>query len=223
MDRTGNFRRRAWRLFALATLVVVGLGGCASYGYGDGGYYSSRPSVGYYGSYGNYGYSGYGYGGYGYGYGNSGSYPYGYSGYGVPYGSYSGYYGYPYRNYHRPRVVRPRPPVTPPPGGYEGRNDQPAWRDRDGRYVRQGSHPLRPPHNDASRPAVPSRPLPVGGVEGPPRERPSAPPRMERPDRVDRGPRPERSERPARSGGAERPAMRERDSRERDARPELTP
>ena len=71
------------------------MGGCATYGYSDGGYYYGQPGVRYYGgaSYGDYPY------GYGY-YDRYGS-PYGYGGYGYPYYGY-GYYGYPYYYTRRP-------------------------------------------------------------------------------------------------------------------------
>lgn len=216
-------RWRRLRLVAMAGLVVA-LGGCATYGdYGYGGGYYGRPSVGYYGSYGRgHGYD-YGYGGYG-GYSRYG-HPYGYGGsryyYGDPYGYYSGYYGYPYRYRHpRPPVHPTYPPIDRP--ALEGRNDQPAWRDRDGRYVRSGSHPMRPPRIGTPPPS-PSQPSPIAGVDGPGEMRP---PRMERPIRIDRPERGEgmRMERPERAERLriDRPA-RERIGRERDAGPELTP
>ena len=130
------------RKFLLPALCVGLLGGCASYGYSDNGYYYGRPSA--YGSVG-YGSGGGYYGGVGYGS------PYGYSGYnyGYPYGygGYGGYYGggYPYY-YRRPVVVVPR-------GHYHGDGHNHGGND----HVGNNGGNAVPPWRDLSRRAKPDR------------------------------------------------------------------
>ena len=147
------------RMFAVATVALAALGGCATYDYVDGsapgGYYSGQPRVEYYGGYG-YPYGGYGsYGGYGY-YG----YPYGY--YRPPYGYYPPYY----HGHHHPRP-NPWPgggtvPPSHPPVGQRPDSGRAPWRDLD-RVVEQN----RPPRQIAPQ----ARPVPQ--VTAPPRSRPA--------------------------------------------------
>lgn len=146
------------RLFAVATVALAALGGCATYDYASGsapgGYYSSSPQVEYYGSYG-YGYPYGGYGGYGY-YG----YPYGYYGYPNGYGHYR-----PPHHGHYPRPPRPRPggdgngppPVTGQPG-----KDRAPWRDLE-RLGQRGEQPRQagPRTQQAPRVSAPPRSAPA--------------------------------------------------------------
>jgi len=136
------------KLRLLTTLLAAAaLSGCATYdtagGSGPGGYYHGRPSVDYYGPYGNaYGYPSYGYPGYGsysrYGYG-----PRYYGAYGGYYGGYGGYYNHPHR-YYRPHY--PRPPRADHDDDHGDRGDRPApWRRPDGRYQDTGQV-MVPPH-----------------------------------------------------------------------------
>lgn len=119
-----------------AVFAAAALSGCATYDYigggAPGGYYYGRPSVEYYGPYGE----SYGYGYYGY-------YPYSYYGY---YGYYP-YYYYPYylyRPYRPPRPpLPPRPPRPPLPPNQN--YDQPPS---------QGARPATAP----SRSGVPQAP-----------------------------------------------------------------
>lgn len=136
-----------------ASVMLVGLAGCATYGYsgGNAGYYRGTPSVqyrypaGYY----NYGSPGWG----------SPYYGPGVGGYGSPYYYGGGYYGggvyYGGGHYNRPHN-RPPPPRPRPGGDYHGHRPPPNQGDR--------------PPNQGGRP--PDRPPP----SGPRPPRPSAPP-----------------------------------------------
>jgi hypothetical protein len=175
------------RKILISALCAVVLGGCASYGYSDGGYYYGRPSVyggvGYGHSY-PYGYGSSYYGGVGYGY------PYRYA---DPYGYYGGYYGgYPYYYYRRPVVVHPRPPYHGGGRDHDGNdnaNAVPPWRDLANRVKpRQGQAGSAPeyarpmPQARAERPRLPSVERPqFQRIERPAaRERPS----MSRPQMI---------------------------------------
>ena len=123
------------KLRLLTTLLAAALSGCATYDYtsgsAPGGYYHGRPSVEYYGPYGDsYGYGYPAYGGYGY---------YGSRGYYNPRYYYGGYYPYypPYRP-HRPRP--PRDDHNPPVQG----DRAPPWRRPDGRYQESGGVMIPP-------------------------------------------------------------------------------
>lgn len=164
-------KQRSMKLRLLTTLLAAAaLSACATYDYaggsGAGGYYHGRPSVDYYGPYGNaYGYPSYGYPGYGYG---QSRYGYG-SRY---YGSYGGYH--PYRPHY------PRPPRHDHDGddhdgddhdGDDDRGDRPPpWRAPDGRYQDTGQVMI-PPRDRGQMLDAPSQPIQAGP------SRPMAPPR----------------------------------------------
>ncbi len=193
------------KLRLLTTLLAAALSGCATYDYtsgsAPGGYYHGRPSVEYYGPYGDsYGYGYPAYGGYGY---------YGSRGYYNPRYYYGGYYPYypPYRP-HRPRP--PRDDHNPPVQG----DRAPPWRRPDGRYQESGGVMI-PPRNRGvpqapSQPGQPSQPIVRNPGRNPgvsqilraprPMAQPSAPRAVERPRMTERAAPPARQERSETSG-----------------------
>ena len=197
---------------ALPAAIVLLLAGCITDpyqyrgGYGGGDYYYGRPSVEYrhHGYYGGYGYPYYGRSGWSFGvqYGYPYGYPYGYGRH--PYGYGYGYGGWPY--YYRgwppypPVIVRPGPGTDPDPGGDDGDQGPPPWRDLD--RIRDGGGINEPIQ------VVPTVPRTGTGL----------PPRSGRPD-VTRPPTPrpsvERAPSPPRESRVERAqrTLRERDER----------
>ncbi len=180
----------------LSAGLLLGLSGCATYDYvdgGAGGYYRGATSVQR-----SYPY-GYPYGSYGYG-------PYGYGPYG--YGSYGYYdYGYPYP-VHRPPY---KPPQRPPHGGQWGDGHHPPPGHGNG----DGGRPTRPPPADGGsgkspwrdmdrlrrpQPRPPAqtvqRATPVPQATAAPRPMTQQRPAPARPPSQSRGPRPTQQQEP---------------------------
>lgn len=160
-----------FRKIILPAACAALLGGCASYGYSDGGYYYGQPSVRYYGGasygtpYASYPYSRYYGSPYGYGYG----YPYGYG-----YGGYYGYPRYPYARYPYPR--HPHRGDGHDRDGDRDHDTRPPWRRLgDSTNPVQDSIRRRQTQVPLQRPEPAMRPRPLMRADNQPR------PAMERP------------------------------------------